>query len=187
MISGLNQRINEEGNAYGSLLVVRADLESRKANHTYWLCQCSCGSEFCKEEVTVQGTSLRNGKTTNCGTRKGSKYKDPLHGSINRIVTTYKRAARDRGIQWSLSISECRDIFLSPCSYCGDSGSNTLSYNVKHVEPLKYNGIDRVDNDVGYLEGNVVPCCKVCNRAKAGMSVSDFRSWMARLRIHSGD
>jgi len=27
-------------------------------------------------------------------------------------------------------------------------------------------GLDRIDNDKGYLENNVVPCCWICNKIK---------------------
>ena len=44
-----------------------------------------------------------------------------------------------------------------------------------------YNGIDRVDNALGYTTGNVVPCCKQCNHAKSDMPYADFMAWIARL------
>ena len=37
-----------------------------------------------------------------------------------------------------------------------------------------YNGLDRVDNNKGYFEDNVVPCCGVCNKMKGTMKQEEF-------------
>lgn len=44
-----------------------------------------------------------------------------------------------------------------------------------------YNGIDRVNNDIGYIKNNCIPCCKICNRAKNSMSYDDFLNWIKIL------
>ena len=37
-----------------------------------------------------------------------------------------------------------------------------------------YNGIDRIDNKLGYIKGNMTPCCKICNHAKHDLT---FEGW----------
>ena len=49
------------------------------------------------------------------------------------------------------------------------------------ISPLRYSGIDRIDNAAGYTEGNVVACCRICNRAKETLSVQEFAEWASRL------
>lgn len=50
------------------------------------------------------------------------------------------------------------------CHYCGD-----------HL-PVNGLGLDRIDTRRGYDEGNVLPCCTLCNRARgAGLSVEEFQ------------
>lgn len=44
-----------------------------------------------------------------------------------------------------------------------------------------YNGIDRMDNSLGYISGNVVTCCQICNRAKGAMLLEDFMLWIKQL------
>jgi hypothetical protein len=34
-------------------------------------------------------------------------------------------------------------------------------------------GLDRLDNDIGYMSGNVVPCCGICNTTKNSMLSSE--------------
>jgi len=54
---------------------------------------------------------------------------------------------------------------------------------------LIYNGIDRVDNAIGYLTDNCVACCKVCNRAKLQMSKNEFFDHIKKIyeRNNLGD
>jgi hypothetical protein len=43
------------------------------------------------------------------------------------------------------------------------------------MEHINYhNGIDRVDNDKGYISDNCVPCCWKCNNMKNTMKQKDF-------------
>lgn len=48
-----------------------------------------------------------------------------------------------------------------------------------------YTGLDREDNTLGYLYSNLVPCCKVCNRAKSTMTRAEFLTWIGRAHLHS--
>lgn len=48
-----------------------------------------------------------------------------------------------------------------------------------------FTGIDRVDNTRGYDPDNVVPCCRVCNRAKDVRTKDEFLSWAKRVVDHS--
>ena len=54
-----------------------------------------------------------------------------------------------------MSISfETYALFLAlPCFYCGEEST----------------GLDRVENNKGYTNANVVPCCKECNRLKSNI------------------
>ena len=46
------------------------------------------------------------------------------------------------------------------------------------------NGIDRVDNDKGYVRGNIVPCCTNCNIAKNTFLITEFEEWINRVYEH---
>lgn len=54
------------------------------------------------------------------------------------------------------------------CVYCGDVASL----------------IDRVDNSIGYVEGNCVPACSTCNRIKGVMSVEELKSHMSKMLMY---
>lgn len=44
----------------------------------------------------------------------------------------------------------------APCHYCGG----------KLGKRCPTGGLDRIDNAIGYVKGNVLPCCGVCNMTR---------------------
>jgi hypothetical protein len=57
-------------------------------------------------------------------------------------------------------------LFNLPCFYCGGVSK------WEDQEPVC--GVDRVDNSLGYVETNVVPCCIKCNFMKGSLQVKEF-------------
>lgn len=99
------------------------------------------------------------------------KYKDKTwykekqeryYKSKNSKFYRYKKNAIDRNLSWELSFEEFCNFWGKPCIYCGDT-----------IETV---GIDRADNNIGYIKGNLVPCCKNCNRFKLNRSGEQFVS-----------
>lgn len=68
----------------------------------------------------------------------------------------YKRNAEDKGRQFELSYEQCELFFLDDCFYCGG----------KAIRGEIINGIDRIDNTIGYVLDNCVPSCNMCNMLK---------------------
>ena len=97
---------------------------------------------------------------------KGSGKKTPKGTSVfvNMLISIYKSNAKKRKISYELSYDEFVSIINEPCAYCGDANENILK-KAKY-EDFPYTGIDRVDNSLGYVKENTVPCCEFCNRAK---------------------
>jgi len=56
-----HNRIDETGNKYGLLTVVKYAYTKNK--RAYWVCNCDCGNK----NIIVQGKYLRNGDTKSCG------------------------------------------------------------------------------------------------------------------------
>lgn len=100
------------------------------------------------------------------------------------LFLTYKRNSLDRGRPFELTEDDFISMSQANCYYCGAKPSN--SYNMKGSNgAFKYNGLDRVDNSLGYSVNNCVPCCKMCNVAKSTRSVNDFLTWAHRVYSHS--
>lgn len=145
----------------------------------WWTCRCSCGN------VRVVHTgNLRSGNTRSCGCygRDARKQRRVSlhHSDVTAVILGYKRHAKSRGFAWELSREDVERLIFRDCVYCGSPPSN-VKVGKNTLEPLRYSGIDRVDSSLGYVAGNVVPCCRVCNNAKSNLSLAEFRAWVQRL------
>jgi hypothetical protein len=49
---------------------------------------------------------------------------------------------------------------------------------------VKVHSIDRVDNSLGYVIGNCVPCCKLCNSMKSNLPKKTFLDHSKRIVKH---
>ena len=107
--------------------------------------------------------------------------KKSTNPAFNVTFRVYQTSARNRELEWSLSEEQCEQLFNSNCYYCNNLPSNFAK--VRKWE-MKYNGIDRIDNTKGYVQNNVVTCCKICNLAKRALSEEEFFRWIERIAKH---
>jgi hypothetical protein len=167
---------HEAGNKYGKLTVVEyAGIIKGNAS---WLCLCDCGNT-----KTVSGNSLRDGFVKSCGCiPTGPKPLPDGEGSFNNLYTSYQHGAKTRGIYWEIDKDLFRIIVGQKCFYCG---IEPLQKNISsRGDVFVYNGIDRYDNSIGYIDGNVVACCGQCNIAKRAYTIEEWYEWINRLHIN---
>ena len=77
-----------------------------------------------------------------------------------KYVHTKKTIKAQRGLILELSFEEWLKVINQPCHYCGNKNYSR--------------GLDRVNNNLGYLKDNIVSCCEQCNYMKSNYSVDDF-------------
>jgi hypothetical protein len=53
------------------------------------------------------------------------------------------------------------------------------------VVAIKYNGVDRIENNSGYTVGNVKPCCKKCNMIKSDKSNKELEEHLKKIIINN--
>lgn len=117
-----------------------------------------------------------------------------LKVSYRGLMNRYIQKAKVRGIKFKISFALAKNLFSSKCHYCGVepeythnvyiTKSGNLRSGVKswmEDATIKYNGIDRVDNNKSYTKGNVVACCATCNYAKRNLSKDEFFKWIKRI------
>lgn len=66
-----------------------------------------------------------------------------------------------------------RDFTLTQEDYAALVESNTCNYCGGPLPEVGY-GIDRLNNRLGYVHGNVVPCCEQCNEKKGSLEGIGF-------------
>ncbi len=164
-----------------------------KSRNAYWLCVCECNNE-----KVVSSTLLRSGQSKSCGclhreisaevghSGKGKKKGGLEEGraAFNKLYGRYKGTAKRAKREFLLSIELFEKIVKSNCYYCGCEPNQVVN-NPNGNGNYVYNGIDRLDNKLGYLERNVVPCCQTCNRAKLKMGKEEFLAWIEKVYNHS--
>lgn len=171
------------GKKFGRLKVL--ELSDRTyGTRKIWKCICDCG-----KEVEVGSDNLVRHLQESCGCIRKEQLgklnrKPQYESSINNLYVRYRNSALRRGHSFSLSVDEFKSITSASCFYCGiEPQQSCKSESVKRNGSYMHNGIDRVDNSNGYVEGNCVPCCKTCNFAKRTMSKDQFLTWIKRVYI----
>lgn len=177
---GVNHRgLNLIGQRFTRLTVVA--FHKRDVHHQFiWKCVCDCGNE-----VISSGNQLRRHKAKSCGCIKkdsNAKRKEYGEASFNNIIRQYKNNAAHRGYVFTLTPDEFRHLISQNCNYCGRPPSQQR--NSKSYGNIIHNGIDRVDNNVGYIIENVVPCCVQCNISKTNHTVDEFKGWLKMAYEH---
>jgi hypothetical protein len=149
----------------------------------FFECNCFCGNTF-----TVRADRLKDGGRQSCGCIKGDiiSQKNRLadnKGITNLVLKSYKDNAKKRKLNFELSIEEFNGFIFSNCYYCGQEPQlvKFTGYKNRRDRFISYNGIDRIDNNKGYILSNCVSCCKICNGAKSDYSFEEFRNWIKRL------
>lgn len=143
------------------------------------LCVCDCGT---KKQVLSR--SLLRGQSVSCGCGRKEACRN-LHilpkgeASLNRVLDAYKSNAAKRKIPFNLSKDFIKSIIKEDCFYCGTPPNNHQKNSCGNGD-LIYSGLDRKDNNIGYEENNVVPCCSMCNTAKRHHSLEDFKAWVIK-------
>lgn len=151
---------------------------SRRGQYTYLRCRCACGNEkdIRRDHFIDDSRS--------CGCQEG--FQRVLERGIaarNKTLLGYKKQAKKRGFEWSLTDNEAIDMMARDCHYCGAPPNGVTKSGVNNGH-FTYNGLDRQDNRLGYTPSNVVPCCAMCNHAKAAHPVEAFEAWIDRLIQH---
>ena len=77
--------------------------------------------------------------------------------------TTFNRSAIERHLVFELSLEQFENITRENCYICG-----------KQNTEIHHNGIDRFNNNIGYLIENCRPCCTECNFMKGIYSYDIF-------------
>lgn len=141
-----------------------------------WLCLCDCGNR-----KTIYSGALRNGSTKSCGCLYPNLPKG--EAAFRLIYLGMLRNAKTRNLSWSLTREQVRVLTKQHCHYCGIEPyqcAKATSHNRLNGS-YTYNGLDRIDNTIGYIADNVVPCCGRCNKAKSDMKIEEFKAWIARV------
>ena len=93
---------------------------------------------------------------------RSRNYKAERFTNLKTYYSAYIHNAITRNKEIPLQFDDFCSIVVQPCYYCN------------YYKEDEVNGIDRLNNDIGYDKSNCVPCCEVCNRMKSFYHPSFF-------------
>jgi hypothetical protein len=151
-----------------------------KKRYKMLVCECVCGNI-----VETHRFTFLNGFKKSCGCLNG---KEAGVATWNSLYRQYKHDAKKRKYVFDLNIQQFKTICSNNCYYCNIEPKLTNHYvdsNGNHYRPdisiervekswVKNNGIDRVDNSVGYIITNCVASCVMCNQMKMDQTEREF-------------
>ena len=172
------RRIDMAGKKYGHWVVLsRAYSHKGKA---HWKCRCICGTVR-----VVVGQNIRNGMSVSCGCVKPNRLPKG-QAAFNELYSEYKRNAKKRGLEFSLTEGEFKELTQENCIYCGEIPAQAIGKCRENCNGVfVYNGVDRLQNDKGYTVSNCVACCGRCNRMKREMSYLEFLQHIRKIASQS--
>lgn len=184
--------VDHAGRRFGRLVVVeyagrKVTDPRRGCGYAMWRCVCDCGAES-----VVASRDLVDGSTRSCGClfretvvgRGGWNLLDAGESAFNQLFYAYQRSAKTRGYEWALPRELFRALTSQPCFYCGAEPETKFRAAVGTNGNYVGNGVDRIDNALGYTPENVRACCKVCNVAKGALSEDEWARWITRVYSH---
>lgn len=166
---------------------------SRKGDSSArWLCKCECGSES-----TVSRRSLLSNEIQSCGCLRidmnrlqaKARRSAGITAPLKRMIRAYKWNAKKRKLSFLLEEEEFFNLIKQPCYYCGIGPIQVLktirNFDKEHI--LLYNGIDRLNNNFGYIKVNVVACCGICNKMKMSLTKEVFLTKIKAIYLNNMD
>lgn len=159
------------GNKYGKLTAVKFVGINEK--RSLWEFKCDCGNT-----VTKRKSRVTTGVTKSCGCipKRGN-------GIDSGEYAAYKRNSKRRGYEFTITNDEFDLITFKKCHYCGQEPRPLMNRAKTKVFSYR-NGIDRKNNNIGYVYYNCLPCCSECNFAKGSMDYEQFILWIKRIKNH---
>lgn len=178
------------GQTYNRLTVIEEVYKTTGRNRRF-KCLCVCGTYT---EVSLD--KIRSGSTKSCGcwmTEVNKKKAYKLYGGAVKYTpyeATARRVAQSRSYK-DIPFEHFMELSQKDCYYCGEppfnkqncAGKNS-SQNMRDNADFIYNGLDRIDNNLGHVVGNLVPCCKFCNWSKRDRAQKEFYEWALSVNSH---
>lgn len=165
-----DNRVKLVGQVFGELTVIKKVYVITKGDNSIpkWEVICSCGKIDVATTYQLKSKNPRKRLCEDCARRRPRK--DKQDKGLKSEHHNYRHNALNKGLNFEITLGDFSELITKSCEYCG---KEPLPRG-KHKALM--NGLDRVDNSLGYLLTNVVPCCTVCNMMKKGLTKLEFLS-----------
>lgn len=173
----------EENQKYGKLTILSICPSYKSINKTTgkqssarrFLTKCDCG----KERIVKRRYLLTNSEPCCCKCAFGKRPQSlKRQDKYIRIYKMLIASAKKRSKTCLIDFDDFKKIIIKDCYYCNEP-PKLLKWEKKFE--IFVNGIDRLNNNIGYELHNCVPCCAICNTMKMCLNVDDFYSHIKKI------
>ncbi len=137
-----------------------------------WNCECVCGNL-----TKVRAPCLRRHEITSCGKCKEHYNWKGVGELSGQYFATLKTGASKRNLIFDITKDFLWDLFLKQNRLCKLSGIK-LHFARSYGSTEQTASLDRIDNDVGYIESNVQWVHKDLNRIKREFNQDVFLNYV---------
>lgn len=142
---------------FGKLQPISVDGDRNRRRRVYWNCLCDCGNT-----ILVMAGNLQKGHTKSCGCIQKAKNKNNKKwkgiGDISGSFFCHiKNGAKSRNLEFNITIEYIWNLFLKQDKKCIYTGLE-LEFAITEFHRAGEHStasLDRIDNNKGYIEGNV--------------------------------
>ncbi len=158
------------GDVYKHWVVIEGPVTNRR-NCTQWRVQCN----LCNTSTRwIQGNELVNPTKCfccqKCASKKMIQKTTKKRGRVGNLTRTQytrlQKSAKKRSIVFNTSIKYLWDLFILQDGRCSITGDN--------IKTIKEASLDRIDSNLGYVEGNIQWTTKQANLSKHIMTMEEF-------------
>lgn len=166
---------------FNRLVAIKFDYSTKGTKGTtkhFWLFRCDCGNI-----KSINKNSVTKGVIQGCGcgrfVNRTKEEQDKFSAKV--IYRNYIKNAKKRKILFELTFDDFQMYLNKNCYYCN---SIPELRNNKFVTNYRYNGLDRLDSNLGYTLINCVTCCSSCNYGKHTLNFHEFKEWIQKCYLN---
>ena len=150
-------------------------------NHTaYYKVRCDCGKELLKLPIEILNP---NGdfQCASCAQKENKIESMIANGMVGDLALTQytrlKKSAKRRNYEFSVSIEYLWNLYISQGKRCSITGD--LIPNIREAS------LDRIDSNLGYIEGNVQWVTYRANISKHTMTMNELYEFCKKVLNHA--
>ncbi len=168
------------GSRQGNLEITRL-LKYDKWGKRVWECLCDCG-KICK----AYDSHFKTGVRISCGCLKGRDKWTGYMGLSGDFFKKLRRSAEARDLEFNLTKEYLWELFLKQEQKCALTGVDLFLSKSRTKYGLSTASLDRIDSDLGYIEGNVQFVHKYVNIMKRSLT-DEFFIGLCKLVVRKHD
>jgi dCMP deaminase len=178
------------GQKFGQLLVINKSDILTKTRGALWNCKCDCGNL-----VQLASNALTSHNNITCGNKVKHQNKDGLDHRWIRCgdiplshLNSIKQNATKRNLEYRVYPKYLWELFLQQnrrCPLTGDILIFTPERDAGGTRSIFTTAsLDRIDSNIGYIEGNVRWVHKIVNKMRLNMTDEEFLNWCKKCYLN---